>query len=294
MTIFNLGSINLDLIYAVPHLPQPGETLSAQNLTEGLGGKGANQSVAIARAGGDVVHVGAVGQGGAKLVVELTESGVRTELISQLDTSTGHAVIYVDANAENVIVLHDGANRALTIDMLEAALNGASGDDWLLAQNETNLVPEAVALAKSKGMKVAIAAAPFDPVALEPLLDQIDLLAVNEIEARQLANDLPHRAAALKRIDQLVTLGSAGAELRQSAQTRHVQAFEVEAVDTTGAGDTFLGFYLASFVGGSSIEEALKMANAAAALQVTRPGAATAIPTLAEVKTFLAEREQAS
>ncbi|MEN0088421.1 MAG: ribokinase [Pseudomonadota bacterium] len=294
MAIYNLGSINRDLVYALPHLPVPGETLASSSLDRGLGGKGANQSVAIAKAGAKVVHIGAIGSDGADLSQQLEDFGVSTDHISVLDMPTGHAVIYVDGSAENVIVLFEGANGALKIDMLETALADAQPDDWLLAQNETNLVPEAVALARERELKIAIAAAPFDPAAVEPLLDHVDLVAVNQIEAAQLAESLPHRTKQLSDIQQLVTLGAQGAEVRHNGNVERVEAFAVEPVDTTGAGDTFLGFYLASISGGASTVDALTTASAASAIQVTRRGASAAIPDIAEVQTFIAKRGEAS
>lgn len=290
MTVFNLGSINLDIIYRLPHLPKPGETLASIGRVEGLGGKGANQSVALAKAGAEVNHIGALGKDGGGLKGQLAEYGVDTVFIVEVEDVTGHAVIYVDDQAENSIVLHKGANHALTPDMLENALARASQGDWLLAQNETNMVEEAAILAKSKGMKVAYAAAPFSAEAVASVLDHVDLIAVNEIEAEQLATALPDRAEQLETIQMLVTLGARGAELRHRGETVSVPSYKVEPVDTTGAGDTFLGYFLAAIARGSEQEQALQLASGAAAIQVTRPGAAPAIPDLAEVEQFIKER----
>ncbi|MEO0496393.1 MAG: ribokinase [Pseudomonadota bacterium] len=294
MTVFNFGSINLDLVYQLPHLPQPGETLASTGLERGLGGKGANQSVAIAKAGGRVVHIGAVGEDGTWLKDQMASAGVGVDHIAVLDEPTGHAVIYVDDGAENVIVLYEGANRALTMQMAQAALDGSKHGDWLLAQNETNLVPEVAALAKSRGLKIAFAAAPFDPAAVEAVLDHVDLIAVNAIEAAQLAESLPHQAQRLSQVEMLVTLGSKGAELRRGDDLQRVSAFPVQPVDTTGAGDTFLGFYLAATADGDTTAQALQTASAAAAIQVTRPGASSAIPSIAEVQTLLDQSGDAS
>jgi ribokinase len=294
VTIYNLGSINLDLVYQLPHLPEPGETLASTSLKRGLGGKGANQSVAIAKAKGDVVHIGAVGADGVWLKEQMAATGVDVDHVAELSTPTGHAVIYVDQDAENVIILYEGANRALSIEVAEAALAGSGPGDWLLVQNETNLVPEVIALAKSRGLKVALAAAPFEPEAVELVLAQVDLLSVNAIEAAQLAESLPHLAAELSGIQQLVTLGSEGAELRMGSHCQRVHAFPVQPVDTTGAGDTFLGFYLTGISQGASEAQALKQASAASAIQVTRVGASSAIPSMAEVQTFIEKSGGAS
>ncbi len=290
MAILNLGSINIDHVYAVPHLPVPGETLASTGLVTGLGGKGANQSVAVARAGGAVWHLGAVGGDGDWCVERLAEEGVETAFVATLEVPTGHAIITVDAAGENAIVLYQGANRTLPAGMLTAALERFGPGDWLLMQNETNLGPEAARAAKARGMKVAYAAAPFDAAAAEVLLGSVDLLAVNAVEASQLGTALGVAPEALPVPMLLVTRGAEGAELRMQGAVISVPGFAVEAVDTTGAGDTFLGYLLAGLDRGLVPEVAMRLAAGAAALQVTRPGTAEAIPNLGNVEAFLATR----
>ncbi len=288
MAIFNLGSINIDHTYLVPHLPRPGETLAASNLITGLGGKGANQSIAIARAGGQVLHIGATGPEGEWTAKVLGNAGVDIAHVSRLDIPTGHAIINVDDAAENAIVLFSGANRAITIDMVMGALAQAGPGDWLLLQNETSAGVDAAKLAKSKGLKVAYCAAPFESKAVAQILPFIDLLSVNEGEAASLAADLPD--ADLGSIQQLITYGAKGAALIGPEGRADVASFAVDPVDTTGAGDTFLGYSLAGFDTGLSVEDAMRRASAAAAIQVTRPGAAEAIPTADEVTAFLQDQ----
>ena len=292
MTIYNYGSINLDLVYRVTHLPQPGETLSSLSLEKGLGGKGANQSVAIAKAGGTVFHLGAVCSDGDKLLQQMSDAGVDVTHVASLDDATGHAVIYVDDEAENAIVLHPGANEAHSLSVVEKGLCKASQGDWLLMQNETKWIRQAAALEITSRMKTAFAAAPFNPDVVDDVLGHIDLLAVNEIEAEQLKQSLPHRTDDLNSIDMLVTRGADGAEFRgRDGTTIRVPAFSVNAVDTTGAGDTYLGYFLACLDAGLSIEPAMTRASAASALQVTKPGASEAIPDAKAVDIFLDERQ---
>ena len=288
MTIYNLGSINIDHSYHVPALPRPGETIAATALVTGLGGKGANQSIAIARAGGKVAHIGAVGPEGGWTVAALQAAGVDTGAVRVVDMPTGHAMITVDAAAENAIVLFPGANRAIDDDQIAAALQPAGPDDWLLLQNETNGGVVAARLARKKGMQVAYCAAPFDAGAVADILPFVDLLSVNEGEAAQLRANLPK--AALENCHLLVTHGARGAACIAPEQTVKTPAFKVDPVDTTGAGDTFLGYALAGFDAGLPIAQALRRAAAAAALQVTRPGAAEAIPRAGEVADFLARQ----
>jgi len=287
MAIYNLGSVNIDHVYRVPHLPEPGETLASSSFNSGLGGKGANQSIAVAKAGGQVFHIGAIGADGGWLADQMVDAGVDMRFLSVIDVPTGHAIIYVDDAAENVIVLFTGANRALTEAMVNDALSDACAGDWLLLQNETNLGVYAAKAAKAKGMRVAYAAAPFDAGAAVEMLPLTDLLAVNDIEAAQLSEALGISAADLPVPQVLITRGADGATLQSGTDVIFVDAFKVDPVDTTGAGDTFLGYFLAALDLGRSAKDALTFASAASALQVTKVGAAVAIPTADEVEVFL-------
>ena len=162
MAVYNLGSINIDHVYRVPHLPAPGETLSALDYAQGLGGKGANQSVAAARAGAMCHHIGAIGPNSDWVLAEMQAYGIDLRYVSVLPVATGHAIINVDPQAENNIVIFPGANRALTVDMATAALAGAGPADSLLLQNETSAQAEAAAIAAARGMRVVYSAAPFE------------------------------------------------------------------------------------------------------------------------------------
>lgn len=287
MTIWNLGSINADHVYALSHLPGPGETIPARSLTTGLGGKGANMSVACARAGARVRHIGAVGPEGAWAVDRLRTYGVDTAHIATLDAPTGHAIIAVDEGGENLIIIHPGANRLIPAPHLEAALAQAAPGDWLLTQNETNLQTEAARLARSRGLRVAYAAAPFDAPATQAILPHLDLLVLNEVEADQLVDSTGRPVATLGIPDVIVTLGAEGCLWFHEGQSeRSFPALPVTPVDTTGAGDTFTGYILAGLDAGQPMPDAIRLATQAAALKVTRPGAADAIPTRREAEAF--------
>ena len=288
MSIFNLGSINIDHFYRVPRLPGPGETMADEAYASGLGGKGVNQSLAAAAAGARVHHIGAIGPDGSWIRDRLNAAGIGTEFLADVVGATGHAVVCVDRAGENQIIIHSGANRALTEAQIVAALKTARPGDWFLAQNETNLVPEGFAFARAAGMRTAYAAAPFDAEVTAALVDKVDLLAVNEIEAEQLAAHMGVAIEALPVRQILVTLGARGARFREDGAVHEIAAFPVEPVDTTGAGDTFLGAFLAALDRGEAPAVCLREATAMAAIQVTRPGAADAIPTADEVKAFLA------
>lgn len=288
MTIYNLGSINIDHVYRVPHLPQPGETLSSSDYTTGLGGKGANQSIAIVKAGGNVVHVGAIGSDGDWVRKEIAKTGVNVEHILTAETPTGHGIINVDDDGENAIVLFNGANHAISEDQVSTALSSVQSGDWLVLQNETNLAEFATRFAREKGAKIAYAAAPFDARKTIEMLPLCDLVAVNEIEAKQLSDALGEGVDTLPVNEVLVTRGSEGASLySKKNDVIEVKAFNVDPVDTTGAGDTFFGYFVASRDLGKDARQALTIASAASAIQVTRRGAADAIPSLEEVEIFL-------
>ena len=292
MTIFNLGSINIDIVYRVPRLPRPGETLAARSVARGLGGKGANQSLAAVRAGARVIHIGAVAAEGAWAVARLRDAGVDVTNVATVEGETGHAVILVDDAGENQIVIHGGANRAIPEAAPGRALATARPGDWFLAQNETSRVAVALARARAAGLRTAYAAAPFEPEAAAAVLPSVDLLAVNEGEAEALAGHLGTRIDAIPAPALLVTRGACGAEYRNASGAVTVPAFPVTAVDTTGAGDTFLGYVLAGLDAGADPGTAMRRAAAAAALQVMRPGAADAIPAATEVDAFLMEQDQ--
>ena len=284
MAVYNLGSINLDHVYRVPHLPLPGETLSAVDYTVGLGGKGANQSVAVAKAGAVIRHVGCVGREGTWALGRLRDYGVDVSRVTIGKQPTGHAIINVDPGGENAIVIFPGANHGIdAVAMDEALADGVTGDT-LMIQNETSLQVEAARIAQQKRMFVVYSAAPFDAEAVRAILPHVSLLVVNEGEAAQLQVALNGRPE----VDMVITRGSKGAEwISVGAEPVFHPAFRVTPVDTTGAGDTFIGTLVAGIDLGLSRVEAMRRAAAAAALQVTRPGAAQAIPTAQEVNAFL-------
>lgn len=288
MTVFNLGSINIDHFYRLPHLPAPGETLAATDYRTGLGGKGANQSAAAAKAGAPVVHIGAVGPEGGWTIGRLKGWGVDTSGIVTIDTPTGHAIINVDAEGENAIVLFPGANRAFPFDIVERGLSAARPGDTLLMQNETAHQAQAAELARGKGLHVVYSAAPFDVDAVRAVLKNVSVLALNAVEAQQLTAAMGVTLDGLPVPELLVTRGAQGAEWRGDRKTFTAAPIRVKAVDTTGAGDTFAGYFAAARDAGMTPAGALDLAAAAASLKVTRAGTADAIPTRAEVEAFRA------
>lgn len=291
MTVFCLGSINIDHVYRLAHLPQAGETLAALSHAQGLGGKGVNQSIAALRAGADVVHIGAIGQGDAWIEGELLRHGISLEAIARVPVATGHAVIAVDDAAENQIIIYSGANLEQSADLIANTLSTAQPGDTLLLQNETSHQVEAARLGRAQRMKVFYSAAPFALGPLQAVLPFATHILLNAVEAEALVQatgtaltDLPVEAV-------IVTRGAQGAEwISAGAEPLFVPSFPVRPIDTTGAGDCFAGSLAAALDQGQHPPQALRYAAAAAALQVTRPGTAEAMPTRADVEAFLTTR----
>jgi len=287
--IINFGSINIDHVYRVPHLVKPGETLSSLDLVTGLGGKGANQSVAIARAGVSVAHVGRVFKGDRWAVALLASTGVDTDNIALIEGASGHAIIQVDDQGENAIVLHGGANQSFSIADIESALNHNQQARYLLMQNETNLLAETFELAQAKGIKIVLNPAPMTDNIKDLPLAKLDTLIVNQGEAEALCgaadiDEMTQQMAALApQTRVVVTLGGDGAMLLANGEVTHISSPSVDVVDTTGAGDTFVGYFLAGVAEGMNDHDALQRACLAGSIAVTRQGAITAIPDRSEV-----------
>ena len=293
MKILNFGSLNIDHTYRLPRRILPGETLSAAVYLKGCGGKGLNQSVALARAGAPVFHAGLVGEGGDFLRKRLAESGVDCRYLKNTDLPNGHAIIQVDPSGENSIVLYPGSNHALTPDFVNQVLANFGPGDLLLLQNETNMVPYLIRAGRARGMDVAFNAAPMGPEVLSYPLEQVRWLFVNETEGAALTglSDPEAIADALcskyPKLAVILTLGELGSVYQTGSLRLSFPARQVRAADTTAAGDTFTGYFLAALADGADPAYAMSLATAASALCVTRPGAADAIPTLEEVVRFL-------
>ncbi|MGM0535478.1 MAG: ribokinase [Pseudomonadota bacterium] len=294
--LHNFGSINLDHFYRVPHLVRPGETLTSCDYRVGLGGKGANQSLAMARAGGRVRHWGRLGRQDTWARDLLARAGVEVASIDLVDEPSGHAIIQVDDHGENAILLFPGANHGVTEQALDAQFAVATPGDWLLVQNERDALPRVLARAAEAGLKIAFNPAPMDDAVLELPLETCRLLFVNRGEAAWLAgleeNAAPHAllerlARRLPDCETVLTLGGEGAWY-QSGDERHFQpALPVTPRDTTAAGDTFIGYYLAALQQGRPVTDCLRRAATAAALGVQVAGAAESIPEATAVERAL-------
>ncbi len=301
MRVLCFGSLNIDYVYEIPHFASGGETLAAASFQRFSGGKGLNQSIALARAGLEVRHAGAVGRDGLFLLEEFRAAGVDTGYVEVLeDVSTGHAMIQWAPYGENCILLYGGANRRVTREQIDRVLSDFGPGDALVLQNEISELPYLADRAKARGMTVALNPSPMED-GLLPLLPSADWLLLNEVEAAQLLGGLGKSvpeagealagalAEALPSTAVVLTLGPQGSLCAQGRRLVRREAVPVRAVDTTAAGDTYTGFFLAGVLSGQSVEWAMEYASAAAAIAVTRPGAAPSIPSRGEV---LAEMER--
>ncbi len=290
------GSLNIDYVYRVPHFVRKGETLASRSFERFCGGKGLNQAIALSRAGMKTYMAGAVGPEGEFLTEELRRSGVDTGFVSRMPVPTGHAIIQNSPDGDNAILLYGGANRSIDERQAEAVLTAFEKGDLLLVQNEISALPEILRIARERGLSIALNPSPMELPAMRELLPYADFLILNRVEASQLldaelsdADEVPDRLCRLwpeKKI--VLTLGEEGAVYAEGTRRLRQAAFRVKAVDTTGAGDTFTGFFLASLFQSGDPAASLRMAAAAAAISVSRPGAAPAIPDREEVLAFLA------
>lgn len=289
MKVLNIGSMNLDHVYTVDHIVEPGETQSSTQLQLFLGGKGMNQSVALAKAGVEVYQGGMIGEDGSVFLDACQEYGIHADYIRTVDARTGHAIIQIDKNAQNCILLYGGANQALTEAYVDEVISQFNSGDILLLQNEVNLLPYIVDRGYAQGMKIVLNPSPFDDKLKAVDMTKISLFLLNEIEGYQLTGcrepdaiidsireRFPHAAVVL-------TLGSDGAVYADQSCKHFQPIFPIKAVDTTAAGDTFTGYFIAGLAQGMEIPDILRMSAKASSIAVSRAGAVPSIPYRNEV-----------
>ena len=293
MRILNFGSCNIDYVYKVAHIVSPGETVSATSLECFPGGKGLNQSIAVARAGVPVWHAGYIGSDGSMLRDILRESGADVSFLKDVDKPNGHAIIQLDAKGENSICVYQGTNGCISKSYMDQVLSHFSSGDLLLLQNEINDITYLIEQASQKGMQVVLNPSPFSQSLKSIDLNQITYLLLNETEAKGFSGaEAPQKFIAYARshfpnLRVVLTLGKSGCIYADSQTVAAHPAFEVTAVDTTAAGDTFTGYFVAQIAKGASFSDAIRFATAASAIAVSQMGAAPSIPTLPEVEQAL-------
>lgn len=293
MKILNFGSLNTDYVYDVPHILVPGETMSALSREVYPGGKGLNSAVALAKAGAPVYFAGTLGEDGEFLLDVMKDAGADVSLVERIEGPSGHTFIQVDQNGENCILVYPGSNRKNSRIHMDDVLTKFEEGDYLVIQNEINDLPYLIDKAHERGLKIVLNPSPCDEIIWTLPLDKVDYLIVNEAEAATLAKMDPESEMddVLKKLHELypharfvVTLGGDGSLYYDGEQTIRQEALPTQPVDTTGAGDTFLGNFVTALSEGMDPAEALQLGAAAASIAVSRKGAASSIPDRKETE----------
>lgn len=289
MKILNFGSLNLDFVYRVAHFVRPGETISSSDYKQFCGGKGLNQSIALANAGADVYHAGIIGNNGKILKDTLEKYKVHTDFIAVKDCMNGHAIIQVDDHGQNCIMLYGGSNQAVTTDYVDRVLEHFSSDDIIVLQNEINAIDYIVMAAHKRGIKIALNPSPINKKLNGVPLEYISWFLLNEIEGTELTGQTePQKIldSLLSRYPNsavVLTLGKSGVIYKDAKTYERHGIYQVPVKDTTAAGDTFTGYFIACIAQGLSVKTALEKASVASSIAVSKLGAADSIPLRAEV-----------
>lgn len=291
MKILNFGSLNLDNVYHVDHFVRAGETLSSDAMHIYCGGKGLNQSIALARSGAKVFHAGAIGLEDGNILKEaLKRNGVNIDHLFQLkDKKTGHAIIQIDKSGQNCILLFPGANHCITREHIDKTLENFSKGDLLILQNEINNIDYIINQAHEKGMQIVLNPSPMNEKILALPLEYVDYFILNEVEMADISED-DNEEKGLQSLKEkypnasvVLTLGSRGVRFENGSLSLSRGIFKVDAVDTTAAGDTFTGYFFGAISQGEHVSQALKIASMASAIAVSRQGAEPSIPYMEEV-----------
>lgn len=299
MKVINFGSLNLDNVYKTDHFVLAGETITADSVIVNAGGKGLNQSIALSRAGAEVYHAGCLGKGGQMLRETLKSNGVDTSLIKDVDELQGNAIIQVNNEGENCIILFGGSNRCITKKQIDETIRKFDNGDYIILQNEVNCLKEIVDTASNNGLKIVLNPSPFDFALNSINWSKLDWIIINEVEAQHLMEEFLYQedvvvaenpklfweAAHDKWPDLkiVLTLGPHGAWAFTPREEVFQPSFKVTPVDTTAAGDTFLGYFFASLMQDKPLTECMRLATKASSIAVCRQGAASSIPLKSEV-----------
>lgn len=290
MKIINFGSINIDIFFAVDHIVRPGETISAKSIEKRAGGKGLNQSIALAKNSDSVYHVGNIGIDGKFLAEYLENEKINTEFVRESKSLTGNALIQVDDKGENSIVLYKGANFDNDKDFVDRVFDHFDENDILVLQNEINMMDYIIDKAYEKGLKIVLNPSPITEEVKKFDYDKIDMLLLNEHESKAISgregidDNIRYFKETYPKLKLVITLGKEGSIYISEEEMIRQKAKKVKAVDSTGAGDTFTGYFVANFYQGKKVKDCLELATSASALSVTKKGASVSIPSLSEVE----------
>ena len=298
MKILNFGSCNIDYVYSLDHIVKIGETETTHKLETFPGGKGLNQSIAVAKAGAQIYHAGCVGIDGKILIEILQENGVDISYLKTVNTKNGHAVIQVSSKGENSIFIYPGSNEMITEEYIDFVLDNFDAGDVILLQNEINNVNYIVEKAYQKKMCIIFNPSPFNEKINEIDINMLTFIVVNEVELSEISGSTePEESLKFIRnkypqLKVLLTLGEKGSVFTDGIQEIYQAAFEVTAKDTTAAGDTFMGYFVAEYSRGTEYSQILKIASAASAIAVSRKGAAPSIPDRCEVLSSMSNMKE--
>jgi ribokinase len=286
MKILNFGSINKDLVYNVEDFVKPGETISSRDYGLYLGGKGLNQSVAISKSGSEVYHAGCINKSDHSIISDLKKWGVNTDYINKIDEATGHAIIQINQDGENSIIIHGGANNCVEKDQIDKVLSNFNEGDYILLQNEINSVNEIIEKAHKKGLRIFFNPAPYSSAVNNYSIEKVNTLIYNETEGQRLSGKkddnqiIKTLSNKYPNTRQILTLGERGSIYSFDKNTIKVKAESVKTIDSTAAGDTYIGYYISSLSKKISVEQSMKIASQAASIATTIVGGANSIPEI--------------
>lgn len=292
MKVLNFGSLNYDYVYNVNHIMMPGETQASTDMNTFCGGKGLNQSIALAKAGVPVYHAGMIGEDGEQFLSLCKENQVNTTYIKTIEGKSGHTIIQVDKDAQNCILLYGGANRSITKEFVDEVLSGFEEGDLILLQNEVNEMPYIINQAYEKNMIIALNPSPYDHALDDCDFHKVSIFLMNEIEGEMMTGHkepdqiLTYMKQEFPEAKVVLTLGGDGVRYLDKDQFLSQGIFKVQAVDTTAAGDTFTGYFISGLLNNLPMQQVLERCAKASAIAVSRPGATASIPTVEEVEAY--------
>ncbi len=298
MKVLNFGSCNIDYVYSLNHILKLGETQAAEKLEIFPGGKGLNQSIAVAKAGGKIYHACCFGKGGKMLKDELEINGVDVSYTKKVDEQSGHAIIQVSKDGDNSICVYRGSNGMVSREYVDFVLADFAAGDILLLQNEINNIEYIIKKAHEKKMCVILNPSPFTDELKQINFSLLSYIILNEVEASEISGCTEPSGCLIyfknkyPNLRVVLTLGVRGCFYLDKNYELYQSAFKTETVDATAAGDTFTGYFVAGLLRGDEYSEILKTASAASAIAVSKKGAAPSIPKRSEVIAQLKNMEQ--
>ncbi|MGN1031559.1 MAG: ribokinase [Butyricicoccaceae bacterium] len=295
MRILNFGSLNLDHIYRVEHILGTKEAQAMEPPLTVAGGKGLNQSVALAKAGAEVWQAGIIGEDGQILLDALNAAGIHTEYVRMVPEHTGHAIVQVDMTGQTAVLQYGGANFCVTEEFVDEVLETFGEGDVIVLQNQISCLPQIIEKAYEKGMKIVLNPSPYNSTIEQCDVSKVWMLIVNQDEAKAMTTFIQPGDMILEfrmrypNTNVILTLGDRGAFYVDKETSLYQPAISVQTVDTAGAGDVFCGYFLANYLDGAEVQVAMKRAAVASAISVMRNESAGSTPTREEVEEMMSK-----